>query len=98
MESLHSIIKKKYIYHTTFRTYEEARLGCFDYIEGWYNRHRIHGIIGNIPSHEFEMNIRNTALKKNTTYFISMKKNKTTFSIRMSNNSYHFIYYKLTII
>ena len=31
IESFRSIIKKEYVHHTQFKTFEEARLGCFDF-------------------------------------------------------------------
>lgn len=58
IESFHSILKKEYINHKVFNTFEEAQLCCFDYIEGWYNRNRIHGSIGFISPHELEVQIR----------------------------------------
>ena len=54
MESFHSIIKKEYVHHTRFKTFEEARLGCFDFIEGWYNRNRIHSSLNYKTPHEVE--------------------------------------------
>lgn len=59
IESFHSIIKKEYVHHTRFKTFEEARLGCFDFIEGWYNRNRIHGSLNYQTPHEVEKSIRN---------------------------------------
>ena len=58
IESFHSLKKKEYINHMKFKTFEEALLGCFDYIEGWYNRNRIHGSIGYLTPNEYEMKIR----------------------------------------
>ena len=45
IEAFHSIIKREYIYRQIFKNYEEAKLGIFRYIEGFYNRKRIHGSI-----------------------------------------------------
>lgn len=61
MESFHSIIKKEYVNHESFESYEEAKLGCFDFIEGWYNRNRIHGSIDYLTPHELELMIRKLA-------------------------------------
>lgn len=61
IESFHSIIKKEYVHHTKYRTFDEARLGLFDYIEGWYNRNRIHGAIDYLTPHEYEIMIRKSA-------------------------------------
>lgn len=46
MESFNSLIKKEEINHKVFRTFEEAKLTIFEYIEGWYNTRRIHSSLG----------------------------------------------------
>ena len=46
IEAFHSVIKREYIHRQIFKNYEEAKLGIFRYIEGFYNRKRIHGSIG----------------------------------------------------
>ncbi|MGM0112136.1 hypothetical protein IGI52_002466 [Enterococcus sp. DIV0187] len=46
IESFHAALKKEEVYQTTYHSFEEARLELFQYIEGWYNRKRIHGAIG----------------------------------------------------
>lgn len=46
MESFHSVLKKEEIYLHTYRDMKEARRALFEYIEGWYNRKRIHSAIG----------------------------------------------------
>lgn len=46
IESFHSVLKKEEIYLHTYQDYKEARRAIFEYIEGWYNRKRIHGAIG----------------------------------------------------
>ena len=40
IESFHFSIKKEEIYRNTYRTFEEANIAIFKYIEGWYNRKR----------------------------------------------------------
>ena len=40
IESFHSSMKKEEIYRNTYRTFEEANIAIFKYIEGWYNRKR----------------------------------------------------------
>lgn len=42
MESFNSIIKKEEVNHKVYRTFEEARICIFEFIEGWYNTRRIH--------------------------------------------------------
>ena len=54
MESFHSIIKKEYVHHTRFKTFEKVRLGWFNFIEGWYNRKRIHSSLNYKTPHEVE--------------------------------------------
>ena len=61
IESFHSVLKKEFVNHEKFQTYEEARIKIFDYIEGWYNRNRIHGSINYLTPHELELKIRNLA-------------------------------------
>ncbi len=48
IESFHSVLKKKEIYLHTYQDSKEARRAIFEYIEGWYNRKRIHSAIGYI--------------------------------------------------
>jgi len=55
IESFHSILKKEFVNHERFETYEEAKLALFDYIEGFYNRKRIHGSIDYLTPHELEL-------------------------------------------
>lgn len=46
IESFHSVLKKEEIYLHTYQNSTEARRAIFEYIEGWYNRKRIHSAIG----------------------------------------------------
>lgn len=46
IESFHAILKKELVYRTIFRTFDEAQTQLFQYIEGRYNRNRIHSAIG----------------------------------------------------
>jgi len=46
IESFHSVLKKEEIYLHTYRESSEVRGAIFEYIEGWYNRKRIHSAIG----------------------------------------------------
>ncbi|NBI63893.1 transposase [Clostridiales bacterium] len=45
-EALHSVLKKEETYLHTYQNSKEARRAIFEYIEGWYNRKRIHSFIG----------------------------------------------------
>ena len=46
IESFHSVLKKEEIYLHTYADSKAARRAIFEYIEGWYNRKRIHSAIG----------------------------------------------------
>ena len=45
IESFHSVLKKEEVYRNTYRTFEEAQLALFEYIESWYNRRRRHSAL-----------------------------------------------------
>jgi len=45
IESFHAILKKEEVNHVQYIDYSSAKLALFQYIEGWYNRKRIHGSI-----------------------------------------------------
>ncbi|SMB85204.1 Transposase InsO and inactivated derivatives [Desulfonispora thiosulfatigenes DSM 11270] len=57
IESFHSILKKEEVYQKTYLSFEQAKLALFEYIEGWYNRNRIHGSIGFMTPDEFEKSV-----------------------------------------
>lgn len=46
IESFHAILKKEMVYRTVFTSFDDARTRLFQYIEGRYNRNRIHSAIG----------------------------------------------------
>jgi putative transposase len=54
MESFFATIKKKLIYRKRFKTRAKARLEIVDYVETWYNSHRIHSSLGDLSPVEFE--------------------------------------------
>ena len=54
IESFHATLKKEEVYRTRYENYETARVALFKYIEGWYNRKRIHGAIGFLTPDECE--------------------------------------------
>jgi len=41
-ESFFKTLKVEHVYHNTYRTFKEAELSIFEYIETWYNVNRIH--------------------------------------------------------
>ena len=54
IESFHATLKKEEVYQTHYDSFETARFALFTYIEGWYNRKRIHGSIGYVTPDSFE--------------------------------------------
>ncbi|WP_425431906.1 IS3 family transposase [Gracilibacillus ureilyticus] len=54
IESFHATLKKEEVYRTQYENFETARMALFQYIEGWYNRKRIHGSIGYVTPDEYE--------------------------------------------
>ena len=42
IECFHDILKKEEVNHVQYLDYKSAKLALFQYIEGWYNRKRIH--------------------------------------------------------
>ena len=54
IESFHASLKKEEVYTTTYSDFEEANRSLFSYIEGFYNRNRIHSSIHYLTPQEFE--------------------------------------------
>ena len=54
MESFWSTLKIELIYRRDFATHREAKTEIFDYIESFYNRHRIHTSLDGLSPAEFE--------------------------------------------
>lgn len=62
MESFNAILKKEEVNVNSYRTFEEAKLVIFEFIESWYNNKRIHSTLGYItPNQKYNNYI--TALK-----------------------------------
>ncbi len=53
-ESLWATLKKELVNGRRLRTHEEARLAVFEWIEVWYQRTRIHGLLGYVSPEAFE--------------------------------------------
>lgn len=52
IESFFATLEKELVHQTTFATREEARLAIFEFIEGYYNRCRLHSSLGyQSPTH-----------------------------------------------
>jgi putative transposase len=45
-ESFFATLERELLDRTNFRTPAQAKTAVFEYIEGWYNRHRRHSSIG----------------------------------------------------
>ena len=54
IESFHSIIKKWQIYVNRYKSFNQAKIRLFEYIEHFYNRKRIHSSIGYMTPQEKE--------------------------------------------
>ena len=52
--SFHPVLKKEEIYLHTYQDSAEARRAIFEYIEGWYNRKRIHSSISYLTPQQKE--------------------------------------------
>ena len=54
MESFNAILKKEEVNVNSYKTFEEAKLAIFEFIESWYNNARIHSTLGYItPSEKY---------------------------------------------
>ena len=56
MESFWSTLKLELVYRHVFASHREARIEIFDYIEGFYNRQRIHSALNYLSPIAFELN------------------------------------------
>jgi putative transposase len=54
MESFWHTLKVELIYRRDFQNRDEARSAIVEYIEGFYNRNRLHSSIGYVSPNEFE--------------------------------------------
>lgn len=54
IESFHVSLKKEEVYTTSYSDFEEANRSLISYMEGFYNRNRIHSSIHYLPPQEFE--------------------------------------------
>ena len=63
MESFNAILKKEEVNVNNYKTFDEARLAIFEFIESWYNNKRIHRTLGYItPNEKYNNYINNLAL------------------------------------
>ncbi|WP_390819343.1 IS3 family transposase [Clostridium faecium] len=54
IESFHALLKKECVYLHTFIDYKHAQIELFKYIEGFYNRKRIHSSINYLSPNQYE--------------------------------------------
>lgn len=54
VESFFNSLKQEWLHHRQFKTRSEARQSIFEYIEGFYNRHRLHSTLGYKSPIEYE--------------------------------------------
>jgi len=54
VESFWGKLKTEMVYHDRFATRDQARAAVFDYIEGFYNRRRLHAALGYMSPEQFE--------------------------------------------
>ena len=54
MESFFHTLKTELVKHEHYQTHAEARASLFDYIEGFYNRRRLHSTLGYQTPVDFE--------------------------------------------
>ena len=54
VESFFSSLKNELVRHRLFQNQAEARQAIFEYIEGFYNRQRLHQALGYRSPEEFE--------------------------------------------
>jgi putative transposase len=53
-ENFFGMIKREFLTHYRFNTLASAKLGIFNYIDGWYNPHRSHSKLNYLSPDEFE--------------------------------------------
>jgi len=56
MESFFHTLKTELVHHKNYATKEDAKRDLFQYIEGFYNRRRIHSALGYITPEQMEQN------------------------------------------
>jgi putative transposase len=54
IESFFATLETELLDRVRFKTRREARMEIFDFIEGFYNRHRLHSSLGYMSPEEFE--------------------------------------------
>lgn len=57
MESFWGTLKTELVNHEHYQTREQARASIFEYIEVFYNRHRLHSSLGYVSPEQFERSL-----------------------------------------
>jgi putative transposase len=57
VESFFSTLKHELVYRTSFASHDAARAALFQYIEGFYNRRRLHSSLGYLSPMEYERRV-----------------------------------------
>ena len=52
MESLYATLKGELVEQRDYLTRDEARADIFQFLEGWYNRRRLHAALGYLTSEQ----------------------------------------------
>jgi transposase InsO family protein len=55
VESFFNSLKQEWLHHRNFQSRNDARNAIFEYIEGFYNRHRLHSTLGYKSPEEYEI-------------------------------------------
>ena len=105
IESFHSVLKKEEIHLHTYQDSKEARRAIFEYIEGWYNRKRIHSCAAMlaataIPAN-FAMadetkdaeNLTEWAMDEPVTLTVLKNQNPATVNYADGEDQYNNVYY-----
>ena len=62
MESFNAILKKEEVNVNTYKTFKEAKLAIFEFIESWYNNTRIHSTLDyKTPNQKYNEYLKNIA-------------------------------------
>jgi transposase InsO family protein len=61
IESFHAVLKKELVHRRIFKDFEHAKLELFQYIEGRYNRHRIHSALNYLTPQQMEEKLTSAA-------------------------------------
>jgi transposase InsO family protein len=57
MESFWGTLKTELVNHEHYQTREQARASIFEYVEVFYNRHRLHSSLGYLSPEQFERSL-----------------------------------------